>query len=358
MSGFLTAERITGATVFVDHVTQYTYVHLMKGLTTELTLEAKAACERVFSQFGHKIRHYRADNGRFADNKFITAVHTSNQKISFCGVGAHHQNAIAERGIKELTLIGRTLLLHAQRHWPEYISSILWPLALKTASDRMNILSINDSLESPLSKISEAENNINVNNFHTWGCPVYVLEANLQSGGIVHPKWDPRSRLGIYVGRSPFHAGNVALVLNPQTGYISPQYHLVFDDNFSTISNLRSGTTPSDWITLVCTSSEKVTDEAYRLSDTWFSSDSKSLIDDNSSERGSDKISHMPSIVNLPASGLRRSTRTKKAATQFGFFTKFCLLSAAALTIHKYNNPSSFISRIMNQLEKVNMNFD
>ena len=42
--------------------------------------------------------------------------------------------------------------------------------------------------------------------------------------------------MGVYLGHSSEHAGNVALVLNPKTGIISNQYHLVFDDKFETIS--------------------------------------------------------------------------------------------------------------------------
>ena len=40
------------------------------------------------------------------------------------------------------------------------------------------------------------------------------------------------------------HAGSVALVLNPQAGYVLPQYHVVFDDNFLTVPHMRDGTTP------------------------------------------------------------------------------------------------------------------
>ena len=43
---------------------------------------------------------YHADNGRFAESSFRDAVDDSNQTITFCGVGAHHQNAIVERMIK------------------------------------------------------------------------------------------------------------------------------------------------------------------------------------------------------------------------------------------------------------------
>ncbi|KAL7464148.1 hypothetical protein ACHAXS_004483 [Conticribra weissflogii] len=60
------------------------------------------------------------------------------QRLTLCGVSAHHQNGIVERAIKSLTLITRTILLHAQRHWPEYITTMLWPLALRAAQDRMN----------------------------------------------------------------------------------------------------------------------------------------------------------------------------------------------------------------------------
>ena len=34
---------------------------------------------------------------------------------------------------------------------------------------------------------------------------------------------------GIYLGHSPYHIGSVALVLNPETGHVSPQFHVVFD---------------------------------------------------------------------------------------------------------------------------------
>ena len=113
VSGTLTSARIMGATVFVDHATQFIYAHLMKDLTQDSTIEAKAAFEKLMATHNHKVRRYRADNGRFAEKPFLEAVSDANQQISFCGVGAHHQNAIAERGIKEITLSGQTMLLHA-----------------------------------------------------------------------------------------------------------------------------------------------------------------------------------------------------------------------------------------------------
>ena len=65
------------------------------------------------------------------------------------------------------------------------------------------------------------------------------------------PKWDPRARMGIYVGRSPSHASNVGLILNPRTGHVSPQFHVVYDDNFTTVPYLRTNKVPPHWAQLI-----------------------------------------------------------------------------------------------------------
>ena len=66
------------------------------------------------------------------------------------------------------------------------------------------------------------------------------------------------------------HAGSVALVLNPKTGLVSPQYHVVFDDDFSTVPNLRAGSMPENWKILVQNSREKSADDFYDVTKTWF----------------------------------------------------------------------------------------
>ena len=80
---------------------------------------------------------------------------------------------------------------------------------------------------------------ITFKNHHTWGCPIYFLGERCHSNIFLLPKWEPLSRSGIYIGHSPFHAGSVALVLNPETGHVSPQFHVVFDDEFSTVPFIR-----------------------------------------------------------------------------------------------------------------------
>ncbi len=142
MAGFLTNLRIWGATIFVDHFSAYVFVALMRDLTLDETLLAKTSFERHANEGGVNVESYRADNGRFADSGFQQAVKDCNQKITYCTVGAHHQNGIVKRRIKELTLISRTLLLHAKRHWSDYVTTMMWPFALKEAAYRLNRLSL------------------------------------------------------------------------------------------------------------------------------------------------------------------------------------------------------------------------
>ena len=74
----------------------------------------------------------------------------------------------------------------------------------------------------------------NQKHWKTFVCPVYVLESNLQSGHIQN-KWKKRSRVGIYLGRYLQHSQSVALMLEKNTGLVSPQFHLSFDPSFYTV---------------------------------------------------------------------------------------------------------------------------
>jgi hypothetical protein len=134
MAGFLTNLCIWGATIFVDHILDYVYVALMHDLTLDETLLAKSSFERHANDGGVNVNSYRANNGRFSDAGFQQAIKEAKQTITLSAIGAHHQNGIIERQIKELTLISCTLLLHAKCHLPEYFMTMMWPFALKEAA--------------------------------------------------------------------------------------------------------------------------------------------------------------------------------------------------------------------------------
>ncbi len=113
-------------------------------------------------------------------------------------------------------MISRTLLLHAKQDWSNYVSKMMWPFALKRAAYCLNQLSLrldSQSCEATFFKVDQ--DFINRSTHHTIGSPCFELDSCLQSGIGGAPKWEPRSRLGIYVGHSASHVGSVALVLNP-----------------------------------------------------------------------------------------------------------------------------------------------
>jgi hypothetical protein len=193
--------QINSATVIVDHHSDHVDVFLMHNLSLEETLLAKHAYERFLSSIGVTAKAYPPDNGQFVDKGFKDDCTMSNQSITFCGVGGHHQNGIAECQIKELTLGAQTLLLHAKRMLPEYFSTILWPFALKCTEDRLNNLVHQADGRMPYQTISSLEGSkIKLSDFHTFGSPCYVFHARLQYGLKAIPKWEPWAWMGIYVG--------------------------------------------------------------------------------------------------------------------------------------------------------------
>jgi hypothetical protein len=272
MDGRHTRDRVTGGCIFIDNDTRYSYTHLQTSIDNEQTLAAKQGFEHHAQTNGVQIKSYHADNGIFAEKGFRDQVQADGQSISFCAVGAHHQNGIIERHIGTLTQGARTNLLHAQRRWPEAIGTILWPFAWKDFERRYNNFYLDDQGLSPLNRFTRTTVRSDIRTFHPFGCPVFVLAAGLQSVGSAIPKWDPRARVGVYLGHSPCHAGSVALVLNPRTLRVSPQYHVVFDDEFTTVPYMRNGEVPSHWNQLVECSAELTTDADFDLATTWANS--------------------------------------------------------------------------------------
>ena len=101
MSGFLTSCRIWGCTTFCDHMSDFFYIHLTRDFTVVETLLAVKAFEKMLAQAGRKVRHYHADNGVFPHNGSLNLINEKDQKITFCAVGAHHQNGIIENKKKD-----------------------------------------------------------------------------------------------------------------------------------------------------------------------------------------------------------------------------------------------------------------
>ena len=115
----------------------------------------------------------------------------------------------------------------------------------------------------PTEKNAWKRSPITPNIFHTWGCPVFVLNSRHQSAVGSVLKWEPRSRMGVYIGFLSFHPHNVALVFNPTTGFVSSQYHTVFEESFSNLEYVRKQVQPPHWSVLVKNASQLTTDDFF-----------------------------------------------------------------------------------------------
>ena len=68
----------------------------MRSLDLGETLCAKKYFEKLISQSDNTVKIYQSENRRYAENGFMASLNANNQKITFFGVGDHHQNGIVE----------------------------------------------------------------------------------------------------------------------------------------------------------------------------------------------------------------------------------------------------------------------
>ena len=262
-------EKLNGGTIFVDHATGFIFLKNQVSLRSGETIQAKQAFEHFAMNHGVKIRQFRADNQPFSSQEFMDSIDSTYQTITFSGVGAKHQNGVAERAIRTVTQWARAMLLNSILHWPDSVNLELWPFALEHAVFLWNHIPRKDLRLSPLELFtgSRHDNTQLLTRLHVWGCPVYVLEPKLQDGNKI-PKWDPRVRRGQFMGYSSKHSTTVGLILNMRTGSISPQFHCVYDDLFTTVPNADSGGLfdpnvfdATSWARLIESGVERVVDD-------------------------------------------------------------------------------------------------
>ena len=77
------------------------------------TFKEKITFEREDQSQGVMIKGYHTDNWIFNASEFMGNILKNQQKIRFSGAGASHQNGAAERSIKTVVTMVRTMLMHA-----------------------------------------------------------------------------------------------------------------------------------------------------------------------------------------------------------------------------------------------------
>jgi hypothetical protein len=96
-------------------------------------LVSKDAFEALANSYGITVTNYLGDNVPFNSQEFQADLTSKHQKLVFSGVGAHHENGVAERAIVTVTSFACAMLLHSAFHWPTQANLQLWPFALEYA---------------------------------------------------------------------------------------------------------------------------------------------------------------------------------------------------------------------------------
>ncbi len=274
-----------GGTIFYDHASGLISVYHQPDLSAESTAHSKDAYEQAATRCGVKITNYHADNHIFTSREFRKRLDEGEQAITFSGPHAHHQNAQAERAIQTVVYRARAMMVHAQIMWPELIGRTLhqWTYALTYAAYLHNHIP-SDTGISPIEIFCGVRLECkDIRRARVWGCPAFVLDPNLANGQKI-PKWDPRSRRGRFLGFSMDHSTKVSLVEHLSTKYITPQYHVVYDEKFHTVPSERKLDDLSEvWTDLFTDARENILDDTgvpqserknLRLHRTWTDPDS------------------------------------------------------------------------------------
>ena len=232
------SDMYTGGALFVDEASGYMHVEFQTILNSHQTLKAKEAFERIARDHGVVVSKYLSDNGTaFTSHEYSKKLLDFKQVQRFAGVGAHHHNGKAERAIQTIMSISRAMLMHSSIHWPDLSDTALWPMAVQHAVFLWNHMPSPESGLCPADIFSRSRwPQSKLHDIHVFGCPVYVLEKSIADGKKI-PRWKAKSHRCMYLGRAATHASSVPLVLNPKTGSITPQFHVVFDDWFATVSS-------------------------------------------------------------------------------------------------------------------------
>ena len=132
--------------------------------------------------------------------------------------------------------IARTMMLHSAIHWAEVSDPSLWPIAVQYATHLYNKIPDPSTGLCPDDLFTKTRwEQRKFHDLHVWGCPLYVLNKTISDGKKL-PHWKPRASQAIFMGLHPDHGSTVPLVLNLDTGAITPQFHVVFDDWFTAVT--------------------------------------------------------------------------------------------------------------------------
>jgi calcineurin-like phosphoesterase family protein len=191
-------QQFSGGTIFVYHATGLIQAFHQISFSASDTIMSKQKFEQVLLEHNVEIVKYHSDNGVFTSSQFTSILQQQHQHIRLSGVGAHHQNGIAERFIQTVVWYARSMLVHCHLHWHSSFEANLWPFAMDYATWIYNH-TLSTSGFAPIELLTGTRMNCHhLGRVRVWGCPSFVLDPRLQDGHKI-PKWEPRARQGQFL---------------------------------------------------------------------------------------------------------------------------------------------------------------
>ncbi len=115
---------------WVDHMSPFVCVTFHSSKAATELVRSKTEFEQCTARFNVRISNIRAD-GVHSAQLFHDACMKQQQTLTFCAMGAHWQNGIAEHFIGTITQRARIILLHAMAKWPDIIiTEDMWTFSL------------------------------------------------------------------------------------------------------------------------------------------------------------------------------------------------------------------------------------
>uniref|UniRef100_H3H975 Integrase catalytic domain-containing protein n=2 Tax=Phytophthora ramorum TaxID=164328 RepID=H3H975_PHYRM len=165
----------------------------MKGFCLRAKSESedciKTYVTKVQTQFGKKVRFVRHDGAReFATNSLKTFYEVEGIEQQTTVPYAHQTNGTAERAIRTIVTIGRSMLHHAK------LDKCFWAEAAMTAIYVKNRLpSPKVEHKTPFEIVYKSKPS--VKHMRVFGCQTYILTPKEK-----RRKWDPKARAGLFLG--------------------------------------------------------------------------------------------------------------------------------------------------------------
>jgi hypothetical protein len=221
---------------WVDNYSRLIYVTMHATKDQRDLMQSKTNFETFCKHHGVSVHAIRADNGIYASQSFRTSCSDQTQQLTYCGIGSHWQNGIAERAIGLIQSTARTILLHAMAKWPTIINESCWPFAIRHSVYLYNITCRRGQRRSPWELFTGVPPTKHPSDSRIFGCPAFVLNKDAQDNPSLVKTWTSRCWQGIYVGFSPMHASTVSMIYNPSTRHVTLQFHVTYDKDFTTVS--------------------------------------------------------------------------------------------------------------------------